>query len=157
MRRRRKIEREKRDFDALERRRLEGAKLLKEGLNNSQIAHNFGVSRDAVMKWKRLLKKRSSLLKRRSGQKPVMRTKKQLAILRDEIKNRPEDCFPVEYFIRTEVGLSPSYKVGDFRKFKDGRWTGPLLVSLIEEKLEIRPPSRPTAKKILNKILNGRM
>src|SRR5687768_8422623 len=81
--------------------RLEGAKLLREGLNNSQIARKLGVSRQAVIKWKRHLKRRSSLAKKPFGRRPVILTKRQLAILREEIKKRPEHCLPEEYFFRT--------------------------------------------------------
>ena len=41
----------KRDFKALEKRRLKGAKLLERGLSKSEVARQLGVSRQTVAAW----------------------------------------------------------------------------------------------------------
>jgi len=161
MSRGRKPAAKKRDADALERRRLEGARLLNEGLNHSQVAHKLGVSRQAVVKWKRRLKKGSSLTKKRPGPKSFKPTKKQLAILRKEIKKRPEDCFTEECFIRLGHDCFGPYRDGDFRKYKDGRWTVPLFARLIDDKFPSLKDRRtlwiglPTVKRILKLLRSG--
>ena len=45
----------RRDFEALERRRLEAARLLREGLGQSQVARAVGVHRQLVSRWAREL------------------------------------------------------------------------------------------------------
>lgn len=63
----------KRDFDALERRRFLAAKLLDEGLNNSEVGRRVGVSNQTVSRWARQLRSRGldSLRKAgRAGRKP---------------------------------------------------------------------------------------
>lgn len=46
-----------RDFDALEQRRIAGAKLLDSGVSQAEVARRLNVSRMAVTKWQALLKK----------------------------------------------------------------------------------------------------
>src|SRR5208337_171752 len=41
----------RRDFAALERRRMEGARLLRQGLSQSQVARAVGVHRQSVSRW----------------------------------------------------------------------------------------------------------
>lgn len=45
-----------RDFDALEERRLEGARLLREGLHAAEVARRVGVHRQSVSRWEKELK-----------------------------------------------------------------------------------------------------
>lgn len=45
-----------RDFDALEERRLEGARLLREGLHAAEVARRVGVHRQSVSRWEKQLK-----------------------------------------------------------------------------------------------------
>jgi transposase len=43
------------DFEALERRRLEAARLLRQGLGQSEVARAVGVQRQSVSRWAREL------------------------------------------------------------------------------------------------------
>lgn len=40
-----------RDFDALQKRRMRAANLLRRGLSQSRVAHQLGVSRQSVSRW----------------------------------------------------------------------------------------------------------
>ena len=65
-----------RDFDALEERRLQGARLLREGLHAAEVARRVGVHRQSVSRWEKELK--ASGLKGlrkagRAGRKPRLR------------------------------------------------------------------------------------
>lgn len=44
-----------RDFVAMEKRRLEGAKLLKKGITVSEVAQKLGVTRQTVKVWEKRL------------------------------------------------------------------------------------------------------
>lgn len=107
----------KRDVVALEKRRLEGAKLLKQGFNHSAIARELGVSRQAVIKWRLRLKKGKSRLKaQRLGRKPKL-SDEQLT------------------WLRTTIGRKPPMDLDPMRF--NGRWTGTLLAILIEREFQI--------------------
>ena len=63
----------RRDFDALEWRRMEAAKLLKQGVSQSEVARRLGVHRQSVIRWARQLVQsgRAGLKKAgRAGRKP---------------------------------------------------------------------------------------
>ena len=63
----------RRDFGALERRRMEAAELLKRGVSQSEVARRLGVHRQSVIRWARQLAQsgRSGLKKAgRAGRKP---------------------------------------------------------------------------------------
>lgn len=63
----------KRDFEALERRRMEAVKLLAKGWSQSAVARELGVHRQSVSRWARRLKEagREGLKKAgRAGRKP---------------------------------------------------------------------------------------
>lgn len=63
----------KRDFKALEQRRLRAAKLLDKGLSQAEVARRVGVSRQSVLRWHEACKKGgASALKAagRAGRKP---------------------------------------------------------------------------------------
>lgn len=65
----------KRDFDALEKRRLKAAKLLKQGMNEAQVARCAGVHRQSVNRWTQTLASRGRRgLKNagRAGRKPQL-------------------------------------------------------------------------------------
>jgi transposase len=63
----------KRDFAALERRRIKAARLLDEGVNQSEVARRVGVHRQSVVRWaKQKQKGGAGALKKagRAGRKP---------------------------------------------------------------------------------------
>jgi transposase len=63
----------KRDFEALEKRRLEAARLLKQGWSQAEVAREVGVHRQSVSRWAKQLEAggRKSLKKAgRAGRKP---------------------------------------------------------------------------------------
>jgi transposase len=41
----------RRDFEALERRRMKAAELLKQGVSQSEVARRLGVHRQSVIRW----------------------------------------------------------------------------------------------------------
>jgi transposase len=64
---------ERRDFAALEERRMEAARLLKRGVSQSEVARRLGVHRQSVIRWDRQLAQsgRAGLKKAgRAGRKP---------------------------------------------------------------------------------------
>lgn len=63
----------RRDFEALERRRMEAARLLKQGASQSEVARRLGVHRQSVIRWVRQLAQSGRVgLKKagRAGRKP---------------------------------------------------------------------------------------
>lgn len=61
----------KRDFKALEQRRLKGAKLLAKGVPAAEVARQVGVARQTVAAWQRLLEEKGHAgLKRRTLGRP---------------------------------------------------------------------------------------
>jgi transposase len=54
----------KRDFKALEKRRLKGAKLLAGGMSKSEVARQLGVTRQTVAAWERRMEEGGEGLKR---------------------------------------------------------------------------------------------
>jgi transposase len=75
--------RHKRDFKALEKRRLKGAKLLARGVRKSEVARRVGVARQTVAHWERLLEEggKDGLKRRRLG-RPSQLTDAQCVELR---------------------------------------------------------------------------
>ena len=57
----------KRDFDALEQRRLEAGRLLKKGWNQSEVARELGVHRQSVSRWARQLEAGGRRALRKAG------------------------------------------------------------------------------------------
>ena len=45
----------RRDFEDLERRRMEAARMLEAGINQSEVARRLGVHRQSVIRWQRAL------------------------------------------------------------------------------------------------------
>src|ERR1700680_230131 len=65
----------RRDFEGLERRRMEAAQLLKQGVSQSEVARRLGVHRQSVIRWARqLLQSGRAGLKQagRAGRKPKL-------------------------------------------------------------------------------------
>jgi transposase len=65
----------RRDFDALENRRMQAAKLLKEGVSEAEVARRVGVHRQSVNRWSKQMEKsgRTGLRKAgRAGRKPQL-------------------------------------------------------------------------------------
>jgi transposase len=82
----------KRDFDALEKRRLEAGRLLDKGLNQSEVARRLKVSHQTVSRWQKIraaggiggLRKAG-----RAGRKPEL-TADQIARLGELLQQGPE-------------------------------------------------------------------
>jgi transposase len=82
----------KRDFDALERRRLEAVKLLDKGLNQSEVARRLKVSHQTVSRWRKMVENggAEALAKAgRAGRKPEL-TADQNVRLVELLKQGPE-------------------------------------------------------------------
>jgi len=82
----------RRDFGALERRRMEAAELLKRGVSQSEVARRLGVHRQSVIRWARQLAQsgRSGLKKAgRAGRKPRL-NRAQLKQVEHALKRGPE-------------------------------------------------------------------
>jgi transposase len=82
----------RRDFAALEERRLEAARLLRQGLSQSQVARQVGVHRQSVSRWARELEQsgvRGLRQAKRSGRPPKL-SPTQLRDLERALKRGPE-------------------------------------------------------------------
>ena len=82
----------KRDFNALERRRLEAARLLKKGIHEAEVARRVGVHRQSVNRWARQLEEEGIRgLKKagRAGRKPRLTESDRLKI-EEGLKRGPE-------------------------------------------------------------------
>jgi transposase len=82
----------KRDFDALEERRLRGAALLRKGLSEAEVARQVGVHRQSVNRWARQLSDggRRALRKAgRAGRKPLLQAS-DLRRIEEGLKRGPE-------------------------------------------------------------------
>jgi len=83
----------KRDFIALERRRLRAARLLGQGLSPAEVARRVGVHRQSVSRWSQQLEAQGrSGLKRasRAGRKPRL-TADDLHRIKQGLKRGPQD------------------------------------------------------------------
>ena len=82
----------RRDFGALERRRMEAAELLKRGVSQSEVARRLGVHRQSVIRWARQLAQsgKTGLKKAgRAGRKPRL-SSAQLKQIEHALKRWPE-------------------------------------------------------------------
>src|ERR1035441_7894995 len=82
----------KRDFDALERRRFQALRLLRQGLNQSEVARRGRGVRQSVARWAALDRIRGERAVRqagRAGRKPRL-TKRQKAMLEQRLLAGPE-------------------------------------------------------------------
>lgn len=107
----------RRDFDALERRRFEAAKLLAQGLNNSEVSRRLKVSNQAVSQWARLLRRKGKRALRqagRAGRKPRL-TARQKVRLEQHLLGGPER-----------------------RGYETALWTSERVAELIEQEFAVR-------------------
>lgn len=82
----------RRDFEALEQRRLAAAKLLSQGLNNSEVSRRLKVSNQAVSQWAKRMRGRGVRALRqagRAGRKPRL-SATQKARLEQRLEQGPE-------------------------------------------------------------------
>jgi len=82
----------RRDFAGLERRRMTAAKLLKQGVSQSEVARRLGVHRQSVIRWARQLAQsgRAGLKQAgRAGRKPKL-SASQLRKIEQALKRGPE-------------------------------------------------------------------
>ena len=82
----------RRDFDALEKRRMKAAKLLKQGLSESGVARRVGVHRQSVNRWSRQMAEsgKPGLKKAgRAGRKPRL-SRADLKKIESGLKHGPE-------------------------------------------------------------------
>ena len=90
----------RRDFEVLEQRRLEAARLLRAGVSQSEVARRVGVHRQSVSRWDKELKEsgiRGLKKAGRAGRKPLL---------------SPADLRRVESKLKKEpkpAGIPPSY------------------------------------------------
>jgi transposase len=106
----------KRDFDALEERRMEAARLLRKGMAQAEVARQVGVHRQSVSRWAAELdaKGRRGLKKAgRAGRKPRL-TEKELRKLERGLERGPE-----------ALG------------YANGLWTTARVAELIEQEFEV--------------------
>ena len=82
------------DFEALERRRLEAARLLRQGLGQSEVARAVGVHRQSVNRWARELGESGLRGLRKAGRtgRPAKLNPAQLRDLERALKRGPEAC-----------------------------------------------------------------
>lgn len=106
----------KRDFEALEQRRMEAARLLRQGVKQAEVARRVGVHRQSVSRWATELEAngRRGLKKAgRAGRKPKL-TEKQLRKLEGGLERGPE-----------ALG------------YATGLWTTARVAELIEQEFEV--------------------
>lgn len=99
----------KRDFEALEERRLKAAELLRKGVSEAEVARQVGVHRQSVNRWAGALKEsgRRGLRKAgRAGRKPRL-TSAQLGRIERALKRGPEAA-------GYETGLWTAFRVADW-------------------------------------------
>ena len=107
----------RRDFQALEQRRLQAARLLKKGVHQSEVARQVGAHRQSVSRWAQQLEAAgwSGLRKAgRAGRKPRL-SGEDLHKIENELKRGPE-----------ALG------------YESGLWTAWRVAHLIEEKCGVR-------------------
>jgi len=82
----------RRDFAALERRRMAAARLLRQGLSQSQVARELGVHRQSVSRWARELEQSGvrGLRKAERTGRPAKLTPAQLRDLERALERGPE-------------------------------------------------------------------
>lgn len=119
---------QKRDFDALERRRFEALRLYQKGVNQSQIARDLRVARQTVVRWVAQYRREGKQSLRqagRAGRRPLLDSK-QLEQLKRMLLAGPEEfgfptllwtCPRVARVIETELGVS--YHPGHVWKLLD--------------------------------------
>jgi transposase len=105
----------KRDFAALEQRRLEGARLLAQGLSEAEVARRLGVHRQSVHRWKRTLATQGRKgLKHpgRAGRKPRLSAAQRRQIVR-ALKRGPEAFgYPTNLWTTERVAWLIAHETG---------------------------------------------
>jgi transposase-like protein len=89
--------RAKRDFDALQKRRMRAANMLRRGVPQAEVARRVGVSAAAVCKWNRVLEANGPTGLRkagRAGRKPKLDAVG-LTRLRERLKRSLPDTVPI--------------------------------------------------------------
>jgi len=81
----------KRDYAGMEQRRLEGARLLEEGVSQAEVARQLGVRRQSVHEWAKVIavKGEKGLARVATGRKPRL-NRMQLAQLAEHLQNGPQ-------------------------------------------------------------------
>ena len=105
----------RRDFAALEERRMEAARLLREGLSQSEVARRVGVHRQSVSRWARELEQsgvRGLRRARRSGRPPKL-SAAQLRDIERALKRGPET-------FGFATGLWTASRVRDLIEYRTG-------------------------------------
>ena len=98
----------KRNFEALEKRRLQAARLLKRGIHEAEVARRVGAHRQSVNRWAKQLEESGIAgLKKagRAGRKPRL-SEKELENIRDALERGPEA-------LGYETGLWTAWRVAD--------------------------------------------
>ena len=107
----------KRNFDALQRRRIKGAKLLDQGVSQAEVARRLGVHRQSVVRWaKAKQEKGTAALKKagRAGRKPKLSDEDRQRIV-EGLQRGPES-----------IG------------YDNGLWTSQRVADLIEQECGVR-------------------
>jgi len=98
----------KRNFEALEKRRMQAAKLLKQGIHEAEVARRVGVHRQSVNRWAHELAESGTVgLKKagRAGRKPRL-TADDIERIKSALKRGPEA-------LGYETGLWTAWRVAD--------------------------------------------
>ena len=105
----------KRNFDVLESRRMQAARLLKKGIHEAEVARRVGVHRQSVNRWARQLSESGiSGLKKagRAGRKARL-SEEALIRIREALKRGPEA-------LGYETGLWTAWRVADLIEHECG-------------------------------------
>src|ERR1035437_1497864 len=123
----------RRDFAALEERRMEAARLLRRGLGQSEVARELGVHRQSVSRWARELERwgvRGLRKARRTGRPPKL-SPAQLRDLERALMRGPEalgfqtglwSASRVRALIESRTGV-PSHEAHVWRILRKLNWT----------------------------------
>ncbi len=105
----------RRDFAALEGRRMEAARLLRQGLSQSEVARAVGVHRQSVSRWARELEQSGmrGLRKAKYSGRPPKLSPAQLRELERALKRGPEAC-------GFATGLWTASRVRDLIEYRTG-------------------------------------
>jgi transposase len=105
----------RRDFVALERRRMAAARLLRQGFSQSQVARELGVQRQSVSRWARELGESGVRGLRKAGRtgRPAKLSPSQLRGLERALKRGPEAC-------GYATGLWTAGRVRDLIEYRTG-------------------------------------
>jgi transposase len=107
----------RRDFDALEKRRLEAIRLLHQGLNQSEVARRLKVARQTVARWVQLYRTGGKAALKQAGRagRKALLSARQKQRLEELLRAGPEKqgyetplwtCPRIAHLIREEFGVS---------------------------------------------------